>query len=90
MTDFIEVGKIYAHNYGYSICAYEFFKCVKATAKSAWLQSLGKRWVSGDGQQGMVVCNYEPLTDRPIKLVRQGTFIGTEYNGEELYEDHCD
>ena len=90
MTDKIEAGKIYAHNYGYSICAYEFFKCVRATDKSAWLQELGKKWVSGDGQQGMVVCTGEHL-DKPLKMVRQGTYIGSEYNmGDELYEDHCD
>lgn len=91
MTEKIEVGKIYAHNYGYSICAYEFFKCVRATDKSAWLQELGKRWVSGDGQQGTVICTEEPLLDKPIKMVRQGTYIGSEYTrGEELWEDHMD
>ncbi len=90
MSNKIEPGKIYAHNYGYSICAYEFFLCVRATEKSAWLVKLGKKWVSGDGQQGMVVCTGERYDDPP-KMVRQGTYIGSEYKmGDELYEDHCD
>lgn len=86
----IEQGKVYAHNYGYSICAYEFYKCVRTTKASAWLQPLGKRWVSGDGQQGMVVCTMEPI-DGEIKMVRRNKYIGSEYKeGEQLYEDHCD
>ena len=91
MTDNIEVGQVYAHNYGYSICAYEFFKVVRTSKSSVWLQELGKKWVSGDGQQGMVVCTYEPKPDTEIKMVRRNKLRGTLYErGTQLYEDHCD
>lgn len=90
MTNKIEAGKIYAKNYGYSIHAYDFWLCVKATEKSAWLVKLKKKWVSGDGQQGTVVCVNEREDDE-VKVVRQGKFMGNEYTmGTELYEDHCD
>lgn len=87
-----EKDKVYAKNWGYSIVAYDFYKCIKATEKSAWFIKLGKRFVSGDGQQGFVVCTYEPdKHDTKIKCVRQGTFMGSEYHeGEQLYEDHMD
>ena len=86
-----EVGKIYAHNYGYSICAYEFFKCVRVSDSSAWLQELGKRWVSGDGQQGMVVCTEVPIPGKPLRVVRHTKYMGSEYTpGTQLYEDHMD
>ena len=55
-----------------------------------WLQELGKKWVSGDGQQGEVVCTYHPIPDKPLKMCRLDKYIGSLYNGEELYEDHCD
>lgn len=90
MANKLEAGKIYAKDYGYSICAYDFWLCVRTTDKSAWLVKLKKKWVSGDGQQGMVVCTGEREEGKP-KVVRQGTFMGSEYTmGKELYEDHCD
>lgn len=86
-----EVGQVYAHNYGYSICAYEFFQIVRMSKSSMWLQELGKKWVSGDGQQGMVVCTMQPLPDKPLQMVRLNKYIGSLYKeGEQLYEDHCD
>lgn len=86
----IEQGKVYAKCCGYSMTYYNFYKCVRTTKASAWLQPLGKRWVSGDGQQGMVVCTMEP-TDGEIKMVRRNKYIGSEYKeGEQLYEDHAD
>ena len=85
-----EIGQVYAYNYGYSICAYEFYKIVRLSKSSMWLQELGKKWVSGDGQQGEVVCTYHPIPDKPLKMCRLDKYIGSLYNGEELYEDHCD
>lgn len=86
-----EVGQVYAHNYGYSICAYEFFQIVRMSKSSMWLQELGKKWVSGDGQQGMVVCTMQPLPDKPLQMVRLNRYIGSLYKeGEQLYEDHMD
>jgi len=90
MANKLEAGKIYAKNYGYSICAYDFWLCVRATEKSAWFVRLKKKWVSGDGQQGMVTCVNEREDDE-VKMVRQGTYMGSEYTmGDQLYEDHCD
>lgn len=86
-----EVGQVYAHNYGYSICAYEFFQIVRVSKSSMWLQELGKKWVSGDGQQGMVVCTMQPVPNKSLQMVRLNKYIGSLYKeGEELYEDHMD
>ena len=90
MTNKLEAGKIQAKCEGYSMTYYDFWLCVRTTDKSAWLVRLKKKWVSGDGQQGMVVCTGERYDGKP-KVVRQGTYMGSEYKmGEQLYEDHCD
>lgn len=56
-----EVGDILYSSWGYDQTNIDFYKIVRATDKSVWIQKIGSRSV--EGSQGFMSCNVVPDPD---------------------------
>lgn len=84
-------GDIIERCYGYSMVLYAFYKVVRVSDKSIFLQEYEKMIHpdTNDGFRPYVV----PDFTKPIgKVVRKGlrTYIGNLWNGKPRQEDHLD
>lgn len=87
----VKVGDIYAECFGYSMILFNFYKVMKVSDKSVWLQELTKKVTEDttDCFRPYVVAG-EPKPDTPVKCVRRTKYIGSKWNGQPLQEDHLD
>lgn len=84
-------GDIIARCYGYSMILYSFFKVVRVSDKSIFLQEYESKIHpdTDDGFRPLVV----PDLDKPKgKLIRKSltTYIGNLWDGKPCQEDHLD
>lgn len=93
MTYKYEVGKIYALNAGYSMTYYKYYLITRVSDKSVWAMELKSKFVeSADGGYNQRYYTAPDIT-RPIdkpKAYRLTKYLGSEWDGKPLYEDHMD
>lgn len=79
----------------------DFYIIVSETPKTAVIERIGTKWISGDGQQGNVIANPDVRTGETFKVLKKdGEFRGSlgmhsthtleVWNGEPKYTDTCD
>lgn len=87
----LKPGTVISRCYGYSMVLYSFFKVVRVSDKSIFLQEYESKIHpdTNDGFRPLVV----PDFDRPKgKIVRKSltTYIGNVWDGKPCQEDHLD
>jgi len=91
MSEVYNVDDVIAKCYGYSMVLYSFYKVVRVTDKSIFLQEYDSKFhpSTRDCFRPLVV----PDFDRPKgKIIRKkiGSYLGSVWDGKPCQEDHLD
>lgn len=93
MSNKYEPGKIYALSAGYSMLYYKYYLVDRVSDKSVWVTELESKFAgTADGGYNQQYYTVPDIT-RPkgkSKAYRLTKYLGSEWDGKPLYEDHMD